>query len=322
MNLKLEIPESFFQGEERSGYYVSPEMKKVWAVELDLLNEFARVCDKYNLKWYIAYGTLLGAVRHKGFVSWDDDVDIMMMRSDYERLCEISEEEFQHPYYLQSPLNDVERIQDFAKLHNEDTSLFEDDEYQLLKIGEKFSYASGIYIDIFPLYDIPDDDRTFMKIYKKATFLKWAERKVRGLSDKYYHTSPKKWKRILKALLHYVLRPLQLSKVCSKIFHLYMNTISSYVYPQSKRVADFWPILVPGYLQRMGLPRSYFAQTTYLSFEMLNLPAPSCYEELLHQWFGEWQTPKKTHVHGKFYDTERSYKYYLENGLLLEASKL
>ena len=114
MNIKLDIPAGFFEGEERCGYYVSPEMKKVWAVELDLLSEFARVCKKHNLKWWICYGTLLGAVRHKGFIPWDDDVDVVMMRSEYDKLCEVSREEFRHPYSLQFYNNDYERMQNIA----------------------------------------------------------------------------------------------------------------------------------------------------------------------------------------------------------------
>lgn len=65
--LHLKIDDAFFLSEERNGYRVSSEMKKVWAVELDLLNEFARVCDKFRLKWFAHAGTMLGAVRHHGF---------------------------------------------------------------------------------------------------------------------------------------------------------------------------------------------------------------------------------------------------------------
>ena len=64
VKLNLQLPEHFLDGETRDGYYISPEMKKVWAVELDLLNEFMRICKKYDLRWFADAGTLLGAVRH------------------------------------------------------------------------------------------------------------------------------------------------------------------------------------------------------------------------------------------------------------------
>ena len=90
MRINLVLEDSFFEEEIRSGYTVSSEMKKIWAVELDLLNEFSKVCQKHQLKWFVHAGTLLGAIRHKGFIPWDDDIDVVMPRADYEKLCELA----------------------------------------------------------------------------------------------------------------------------------------------------------------------------------------------------------------------------------------
>ena len=70
------INSDFLKEEYRNGYLITDKMKKVWAVELDLLSELDRVCKKYNIKYYAAFGTLLGAIRDKGFIPWDDDLDI------------------------------------------------------------------------------------------------------------------------------------------------------------------------------------------------------------------------------------------------------
>lgn len=81
------------QGEERDGFYVQPLMKRIWKVQLDILKVINTICTQHNLKYYGWYGTLLGAVRHHGFIPWDDDMDLAMLREDYESFQHLSETE-------------------------------------------------------------------------------------------------------------------------------------------------------------------------------------------------------------------------------------
>ena len=94
VSLNIKLPENFLDEEIRDDYVVSSQMKQVWAVELDLLNKILEVCKKYNIKIIASGGTLLGAVRHKGFIPWDDDIDLMMRRNQYDKLCDVAEKEF------------------------------------------------------------------------------------------------------------------------------------------------------------------------------------------------------------------------------------
>lgn len=94
--------------EVRDGHIVTKELKAVWNVELDLLDRFLKFCADNNLKCWVDGGTMLGAVRHKGFIPWDDDVDMVMPRADYDRMIELAPKYFNYPYFLQSAYSDIE----------------------------------------------------------------------------------------------------------------------------------------------------------------------------------------------------------------------
>ncbi len=312
MNIKLDIPESFFEGEERCGYYVSPEMKKVWAVELDLLAEFARVCEKHGLKWWIDAGTLLGAVRHKGFIPWDDDIDVIMMREDYDRLRKIAPEEFAYPYHLATPEHEERgRLLPMCKLHNETTTILENITLSLIKDGIKPGYSQGIYIDVFPIDDVPNDDRKAARIFSLSRRIKLNAENLLRWTDNY---CPAKtvWKRPLKALLHYLLKAFGVS--CHSYFRKFFEVIRSGKCPGSRRVAKIVFVYQPNFLERRIWNRSWFDSTMYLPFEMLTLPAPSGYVDILDHFYGNWHEYFIRCRHGGFYDTEHPYTYYVNEG--------
>ena len=160
METRLNIPASFFDEEVRNDFLVTREVKKLWAVELDLLAELDRVCKKHGLKYAANGGTLLGAIRHKGFIPWDDDIDVMMPRCDYEKLIKLAPTEFASPYYLESIHSDAETLMWFAKLKNSATAAIE------------YPYNpernQGIFIDIFPLDNVADDARKVLEQRKLA----------------------------------------------------------------------------------------------------------------------------------------------------------
>ena len=92
--------ESYFQGEYREGFYIENMMKRTWAAQIDVLENVAKVCEKYGLRYFADSGTLLGAVRHKGYIPWDDDIDIVMFREDYEKLVAIASKELPEGYQV------------------------------------------------------------------------------------------------------------------------------------------------------------------------------------------------------------------------------
>ena len=91
MQCLVQYPESYFEGEERDGFYIEPMMKKAWAAQIEVLLEVQKVCEKNGIQYFAEYGTMLGAVRHKGFIPWDDDLDICMRREDYMKFISVVE---------------------------------------------------------------------------------------------------------------------------------------------------------------------------------------------------------------------------------------
>ena len=328
MNIKLDIPDSFFQGEERSGYYVKPEMKRIWAVELDLLAEFARVCEKHNLKWFASGGTLLGAARHKGFIPWDDDIDVVMMRKDYERLHEIAAEEFRHPYHLRTKQEGEQRELTFSKLFNEDTTMFDRPGWiYILKHNEKLRFSQGIYIDIFPMDSIPDDEHTAAKMFRKCRLLGYKAHFFFKMT--HYYPAAQSFKRVIKAAMYFVVRALGFKSFpYAAALHKFDEAIRSVANDDTTRKVGELCWLGHEWAERSGFfskhpriyDRSYFNETIELPFEMLKVPAVAEYDRYLTQLYGNWRVCKIQGAHGQFYDTERSYKYYYENGFPAEAN--
>ncbi|OBR63534.1 hypothetical protein A7K91_06150 [Paenibacillus oryzae] len=128
------------------------KLNELQAIELDILKEFTRVAKREGLTWFAMFGTLLGAVRHKGFIPWDDDIDIALPRKDYDRL-RFSEHWFTEPYFLQTPQNDPAAAVHYIKLRRSDTTVISNFPNGCTRGGHM-----GAYIDILPLDDIPDSD--------------------------------------------------------------------------------------------------------------------------------------------------------------------
>ena len=124
-------------------------MNELQTLQLEILQEFSKVVEKHDLTWFAMFGTLLGAVRHKGFIPWDDDIDVAMPRADYDRL-RLSEGWFNEPLFLQTPQNDPEAAPRYIKLRRSDTTYIERYPTLLTRGGNM-----GICIDIFPLDDVP-----------------------------------------------------------------------------------------------------------------------------------------------------------------------
>ncbi len=152
------LPANFFEAETICDFYVDEKMKKVWAIELDLLYEFDKICRRHGLKYFLIFGSLLGAVRHHGFIPWDDDMDVIMPRCDYEKFLRLGDE-LREPYFLQTCHTDPGFYYAHAKLRNSNTAAID---YPFIYQG----FNLGCFIDVLPLdnFDPENGTDTFEEI--------------------------------------------------------------------------------------------------------------------------------------------------------------
>jgi lipopolysaccharide cholinephosphotransferase len=273
--MKLEIADSFYQEEERCGYLVSAHMKKVWAVELDLLYQLDQVCRKYGITYYASGGTILGAERHKGFIPWDDDIDIMMLRDQYDLLCAHADE-FEEPYFFQTADTDEGYFRGHAQLRNSNTTGL-----LLSEVKKGFTFNQGIFIDIFPLDNVVRNRRLWKRQMDNID-------KYREQAKKLYRTTvgfdPEQASRLRKTA--HLFMPL-VSKVYSykDAYRKFEKECRKYNGIPTKYVAK---ISFQPYGMKMYDLRSEFEGTEYLDFEMLKVPVPSGYKIHLRRQYGDY----------------------------------
>lgn len=281
--IRLDLPDEFFAEEVRCDHTISTEMKKIWAVELDLLNEFQRVCKKHNITYFANGGTLLGAVRHKGFIPWDDDLDVMMLRKDYERFCEITPDEFQHPYFLQTEKTDYGYKNGFARLRNSLTTGITGFEQKV-----RTNTNHGIFIDIFPINNLPPEDEKIEGFIHKIEQLRF-----RGvfsfLSQFRFMDYCMITRRRIPFLLWLKLSTWWKVKFKGASHNTLYEQYEQYAYQYTHDPSCTKVIEEPFYQKRFIWNRKDFDGTVEMPFEMLTIPAPIGWENILNTTFGEWK---------------------------------
>ena len=120
------------------------QIQQVWTVEQDILDVIHHICSEHGLRYSLAYGTLIGAVRHKGFIPWDDDIDLMMPREDYEKLLSLWDSVAPKGYILQNVRTNPDFTQSFTKIRKDHTTFLQ------FEFEREKCYHKGIFVDIFP----------------------------------------------------------------------------------------------------------------------------------------------------------------------------
>ena len=162
------------------------------SILLKMLSAFNGYCEANGLKFTLCFGTLLGAVRHKGFIPWDDDVDIVMPRPDYDRFLKMASDSFMPGYKVIHPQNTPHYYLPFAKVIDCNTSLIE---YKIARLC-----PIGVYLDIFPIDSVPDDRAESEKLFKRYSSLK---RKAMETALRYDYLNKMNARRLIKLIRHH-----------------------------------------------------------------------------------------------------------------------
>jgi len=155
---------------------------------LDIALEFRRICDKHNLNYFLVGGTLLGAVRHHGFIPWDDDMDVGMLREDYEKFLKICPQELGQDFFFQTSETDEAYAFPYAKIRLHNTLLAED-------YAKDSKQHNGVFLDVFPYDHMPEQ-----KLLQKAHYFLFKGLKWAGLGKTDYIFLEEKKKKFSKAM--------------------------------------------------------------------------------------------------------------------------
>lgn len=252
------------------------DIKKEWnATILDILKAFMKICKDNGLTYYCCAGTAIGAVRHHGIIPWDDDIDVIMPRPDYDRLLEIAKTADFGEYEIITPYDDETYPLYFSKLSNRNTTLIE---------NRQIPCVIGLYVDIFPL-DATDDD------VAKARRLKDRYTKIinrlnavstHNTFGEYLSLLKKKeeWGRFaIKTLAFFCRSALRrhLIRQMDRLSHLYD-------YDKAKNVQ----VYTGSYGHREVFPKSWLGKGKEFPFEDTTVLLPECYDEYLRHFFNDY----------------------------------
>ncbi|MCI9081050.1 MAG: LicD family protein [Lachnospiraceae bacterium] len=306
----LEFEQQFFEEEVRDGFHISSMMKKAWAVEMEVLSQVSAVCKKHGIPYYAAYGTLLGAIRHKGFIPWDDDIDIILKRKDYIRLLNLLPAELPEGYFVSSYYTSEAHCQPWAAVMNTK---------HILKDAEKIKqfwgcpYVCGI--DVMVLDFVPQDaaeDDMYMNMYNIVfgTAKCFNEYKASG---ELYQFLP------------------QIEQFCGVTLRD-DDTLQRQLYLLADRIAGLYQeeecaelTMVTGRMNRgnknFKFDKQWFSQTIEVPFENITISVPKEYDKILRTFFGEdYMTPIRFGSGHDYPFYKRQQQFLDDNHIILPIS--
>lgn len=256
-------------------------MKQEHEIMYDILVEFDRICKKHNLKYSLIDGTLLGAIRHQGFIPWDDDIDVGMLREDYDRLDAIIASELSEGYVYQTHETQPESVQAFAKIRSDRLLLIQD-------IVKDRNMHHGVWLDIFPFEYVPEDKSLQDK---QVEDIRSYNKKLKLLNYVIFNEDDSIIKKIAKSpFVFYTKLFGKNDKLSHRLIVKRDALIQQYNDRPSSLVANLSEGASPSY-GRFVFERKIFDEFEELQFEKDKFSCFKDYEAFLTTTYGDYLTP-------------------------------
>ena len=262
-----------------NGTIIGDDFRRMQLLELDMLVELDRVCRKHDIKYAIMCGTLLGGIRHKGFIPWDDDVDVSMLREEYEKLRAVADELNPEICFFQDHDTDPEYRWGYGKLRRTGTTY--------IRPGQKkLKCKTGLYIDILPCDDIPVSVAGQMINDCYCFFLRkilWAEigkdtdksAFMRGVYRILSHINPE-W--VFRRLRH----------MTSRSNNYTSNPVRTYLLPSGGKEIEIYSSDRNKVNLKYGMPKSWLLDLIEIDFEGYRFWGPREYDAYLNSRYGDY----------------------------------
>ncbi len=300
--IQISLPDNYLQEETRCGYTISAKTKEMFAILLDLLNQVQILCEKHNIQYYADSGTLLGAVRHKGFIPWDDDIDLMMTRENFEKFSRIAKKELKAPYFYQDEFTDKGSLRFMGKIINTNTTSI-----LLTEKERKLDFKQGIFLDIMCFDNIPDDLNERQAFVNETDNLRAKAKKLNCLTYRYHPNDDNfSIKKIFKVCFKFLY-------TFPKIINFYFLRLNKYSQKYNKTSTnDIGSVFYKG-KREPPQAKSDYKDSYEVPFEFMTINIPAGYENILNKQYGQWKEFEVgTSAHGDLLiDTQKSYKEYL-----------
>ena len=257
-------------------------VKQIQEVNVKSLYKLDEVCKKYNIRYWAAYGTLLGAIRHKGFIPWDDDLDVCMLREDFHKLCSVPKEEWE-PEFQFCSLDSDDEIHDrpFGRVYIKNSSIqCYRDVYYWKRWSDNKAWSTKLILDIFVFDHVPDDNDEYKKVHKKVfTVLDRNYKLVKLKPSTNRKDALSKTKTIIKLLYSFGMR--QVYKKPWKHINEYTEKVI-YSHQQGKRIGTYCTNDFNLYDYDSVFPLEE------ADFEGIKVPIPKNWKQMLEDMYGDY----------------------------------